>query len=299
MLNLIKYFLAMLWRCAWLGGQFWLKRESQVQNDALLPLWVVGSLRMGGAGKTPVVNLWANYLTGQGLRVAVMVYAVHARVPGSGTLVRKGDDWRQSSDEAVWHAQNGKYELWATRNRRKTWEKLSKRGGLDLLISDDGLSDPRLIGAQKFLLDWGEPGGSLKELFPLGKLKFLRSDLKVDYTIALYGENPALKYEALMPFGLKSGESVVLCSGVGDFQRLMQDIQALGLRVDKKIKLRNHATNVANVVKKELDKGLKVVVTEKDAVKFSDEIKNHKLLYIANLELKFDLKQLYKYFAKD
>src|SRR5690554_4973600 len=58
-----------------------------------LPLIVIGSLRAGGAGKTPVTLALARHLSAQGFRTGILAYALPRRSPKT----RVGGDTERSS----------------------------------------------------------------------------------------------------------------------------------------------------------------------------------------------------------
>jgi tetraacyldisaccharide 4'-kinase len=125
--------------------------RTHAQDATRLPLVVIGSLRAGGAGKTPVTLQLARELSRRGLRTGVLVYALaKPEATSSGFVeIHHDSNWRASSDEAVLLARELHAEgvrVFATRYRAKARATLARTGELDVLISDDGLMDPRLAG---------------------------------------------------------------------------------------------------------------------------------------------------------
>jgi|GEM_PF-3226877 len=165
------------------------------RSAAGLPLVIIGSLRAGGAGKTPVTRQLARDLSRRGHRIGVLVYAVAK--PGSKSNpsgfveIHPDSDWRASSDEAVMLARDLRAEgirVFATRNRVKARAALARGGDLDVLISDDGLMDVRLadrVLRVALIRPHDDPG--LWDLLPAGAWRLpasaLRATTRVDVTL--------------------------------------------------------------------------------------------------------------------
>lgn len=137
------------------------------------PLIVIGSLRAGGAGKTPVTLALARHLASQGYRTGVLAYALPRKTAkgmrkrrdggrggtaelrsGRRDIPREGvrevfpdSDWRETSDEAVLLARNlhaDGVRVFVTRDRAQARAALARDHAFDVLVSDDGLMDARL-----------------------------------------------------------------------------------------------------------------------------------------------------------
>lgn len=248
---------------------------------------------MGGSGKTPFCAALAKGKSQMGLRVGVLVYAVHG-VDSKKTSVWEVYDhsnWKHSSDEAVWHARQRNYRVFATRNRWQAWIDLAKTNELDLLISDDGLEDPRLASAEQWLLHWGERGESIQEIFPMGPLRSLRHDHRVHRVIAM-NENSRVCWIYKGPenaLGEKPKGPIYLVTGIGDPQRLLKDLQSKSIDLQGQHLLADHSTRIPRVAQSYLDRGLDILVTEKDAVKLESELLKNPHVFVLKLHLEFDL----------
>ncbi len=142
---------------------------------------VVGALRAGGSGKTSVVAELARLGLLKGWRVAILAYRLgdgrsgrngHHNEDDVLTEVHPDSDWKSFSDEALLLRLTGA-RVFVTRNRRQAWKRLhdpQMAGGepFDLILSDDGLQDPRLQGAFRILLTESGENPGMADLLPAG-----------------------------------------------------------------------------------------------------------------------------------
>lgn len=254
----------------------WTARKQVVP---VLPMIVVGSLRVGGGGKTPFAAKLAMEYAQQGLRVGLLCHAVHGRLNSTIRIVDPHGDWLETSDEAVWLAQNTKLPVWVTRNRWDAWHQLSQSGGLDLLISDDGLEDPRLAQCKRVILDYGEPASRLRDLIPLGKCRSLRQDhIGVEFLCEV---PPPLATVQNSQGQHASGAVIVLC-GIGNPKRFVANLEELGLTIRQQVLLKDHSPQVVNSLKSLLATSSDpIVITEKDAIRIPAELLEFPRVFIA------------------
>jgi tetraacyldisaccharide-1-P 4'-kinase len=186
-----------------------------------LPLIVIGSLRAGGSGKTPVTRELARHLAANGKRVGILAYRIH----GSGDAeVFPGSNWRESSDEAVLLARESGARVFVTRDRAALWRRLDRAGEFDVLIADDGLTDTRLTGFRVVLVRPGENPG-WPELLPAGPYRSTVSLLKkVDHVLPF-------SRETVLPGNFDLSKSWWLLCGLGNPADLRKSLEARGVKV--------------------------------------------------------------------
>jgi tetraacyldisaccharide-1-P 4'-kinase len=161
----------------------WMRRFQSLTHRP--PCLVVGGLRMKGSGKSTVTSRLARLGIEKGLKVAILAYARPAhfkgpppsRVPGlaaSGALaeVTLQTPWRLASDEALMHKWlNPEARVYVTRHRAAAYMALAAaEQGLrpDLVLCDDGLFDPRLAFASRWVLLRPGEVPTWRQLFPAG-----------------------------------------------------------------------------------------------------------------------------------
>lgn len=152
------------WRAA-----AWLRRAMADPHDPGVPVVCVGNLVMGGAGKTPTVQMLADWFRGHGLRPGVLSRGYGGRLSGRGaTLV---DPSRHSAaevgDEALLHARRGPTVVAA--DRRRGADLLASHA--DIIVMDDGHQNPALVKALSTLVVDTAYGFGNGAVFPAGPLR--------------------------------------------------------------------------------------------------------------------------------
>lgn len=169
-----------LWPLSWCYGQIWRQRASQAESshDAAAasvalsrPLWVVGNLVVGGAGKTPVTLALIESLKALDVKVGVISRG-YGRSSTGPMSVTETSTASEVGDEPLLIARRSGVPVLVAEDRKLAFEALLKaQPELDLVISDDGLQNlsfPRT--RQWVVLDerglgngWLLPAGPLRE----------------------------------------------------------------------------------------------------------------------------------------
>ncbi len=247
-----------------------------------MPLVVVGALRAGGSGKTSVTIELARALSVSGCRPALLAYGLGSTT-GSDCVreVRAGDDWRQSSEEALLLRGETGCRVFVTRDRAAAWRRLEDRdiqadGPFDILISDDGFQDPRLNGALRLLLIAPGERPGLFDLLPAGPFRetwsarlgadiLLRGPFPARVTCKIPGEDrdpdrdpdwesPAQETNLhsgppvhsfgrrlLAPPGLDRDRPWIAYCALGDNRPFLRGLEEAGIRPVAVVEGRNHA----------------------------------------------------------
>jgi tetraacyldisaccharide 4'-kinase len=234
----------------------WLRppRPDHVTNA--LPLIVVGSLRAGGAGKTPVTMMLARHLCDQGYRVGVLAYAVQPKKFGGLHAADAGvrevfpdSDWRETSDEAVLLARSLRESgarVFVTRDRGLARAALARTRAFDVLVSDDGLMDARLVSTSRVLrvaLVRAGENPTWADLLPAGPYRLTASALRTVDAVLREGED-FTRTTLPPPFpstgktthqtpssGLPAFPDVWVLTGLGNPAHFVESLQRLGITV--------------------------------------------------------------------
>jgi tetraacyldisaccharide 4'-kinase len=246
----------------------------------LPPLIVIGGLRAGGAGKTPVARELARHLSARGLRVGVLAYALGVRVSDACAEVFPDSDWRRTSDEAVLLARGlPQARVFITRDRERAWRALARTGAFDVLVSDDGLSDPRLRGAFRVALTTdGEHAGSegrrarphWTELLPAGPYRLTGAALSgMDEILP---EGTGFTRTATLPENWNPRKPGWLLCGLGNPGAFLQSLKNAGIRVTGSSVGPDHGLpGIPCAVKRARQEGMDTFLcSEKDAVKLEN-----------------------------
>lgn len=236
-------------------------------------LVVVGSYRTGGAGKTPFCTWLAETLSAQGKRVAILC---HEYAYDEAAMLREH------------FAADPKVKIFTTRNRYRLAHELDRSQEFDFILCDDGFEDSRLVGATTFVLLWENAPTRLRELWPLGIARSLIKDHsghRSGNTVEIHCNDPTSKIRFVLDnIANKKGEDLrsvqgsahyrqinIFC-GIGDPNRLCNDIQKQGIAITDKIFLKDHDRCFSNKLNKALQENPQsaFIITEKDAARLEN-----------------------------
>ena len=136
-----------LWPLSWLYGLV-LRIRKIIADTGLVnhqpapvPIIIVGNIRVGGTGKTPIVIALAQRLSQLGWRPGIISRG-YGSTQISPTQVRSDSDPMQVGDEPVLIAKrtNDQFPIWVFPKRQKSINALLKHApDVNVIISDDGL----------------------------------------------------------------------------------------------------------------------------------------------------------------
>ncbi len=275
------------------------------QATNLCPIIIVGNITVGGTGKTPLIIWLANYLSTQGVNVAILSRGYGGK-SNSLQMVNKDSDPNIVGDEPVMLAHRTKCSVYVHPERFKAVQLIAEQD-TDVLLLDDGLQHYKLQRDFEIAVIDGERLYGNNKLLPAGPLREPVSRLdEVDVCLTQVGVNDdALISENSIKFYLKGQFAYNLCTG---------DSKSLSYFCGKKVHaiagtgnpdrffdlLENESINVykhsfddharyspADVT---FNDNLDVLMTEKDMVKCR-KFANKKLWYVP-VDLVFIDKQL-------
>ena len=268
---MIRFLLALFYRVAYIVHHALCLSPGKPLGHSRLV--VVGSYRTGGAGKTPFCTWLAETLSAQGKRVAILC---HEYAYDEATMLREH------------FAADPKVKIFTTRNRYRLAHELDRTKEFDFILCDDGFEDSRLVGATTFVLLWENAPTRLRELWPLGNARSLIKDHsghRSGNTVEIHCNAPASKIRFVLDnITNKKGEDLrgakesahyrqinIFC-GIGDPNRLCNDIQKQGIAISGKTFLKDHDRCFSNKLNKALHENPQsaFIITEKDAARLDN-----------------------------
>jgi len=252
------------------------------------PVVVVGNLTVGGAGKTPLVIWLSARLRAEGLSPGIVLrgYGGTAARDSTPLLVERDSDPDVVGDEALLlRRRTG--EPVAICRRRVRAAQLLLEGGVNVILSDDGLQHLAMARNFEIAVIDGKRGFGNGYLLPAGPLREPRQRLdEVDavvlngaagtdqaqplrgaFTMNLVGEQLVpLSGGDLRALASFAGQRVHGVAGIGNPERFFATLRAAGLVVFEHPFPDHHRYREAQI---RFADGLPVLMTEKDAVKCS------------------------------
>jgi tetraacyldisaccharide 4'-kinase len=248
-----------------------------------VPVIVVGNLAVGGTGKTPLVLALAQQLQATGMRAGIVSRGHGGSAARMPRRVLAHDAAAEVGDEALLLALRSEAPVWIGRDRAATVRALLAASEVDVVISDDGLQHYRMARAMEICVLDGTRWLGNRRCLPAGPLREPRARLgSVDFVLA-NGEpvhdHPrvdgvmhieSLEWrrvsdDAALPLScFGAGERVHALAGIGNPRRFFASLVALGLQPVEHAYPDHHRWQAHEL---QFGDGLRVVMTEKDAVK--------------------------------
>lgn len=297
----------LLWPLSWVYGQ--VNRVLDLLNDLGLgskkrqkvPVIIVGNIRVGGTGKTPIVIALAERLAQMGWKPGIISRGYGANTGDSPIEVNSNSDPARVGDEPVLIAKRTRNEfpIWVHPKRNKSIRSLLKHHPLvDVILSDDGLQHrslarwPAREGGRdiEFVVrdQRGEGNGFLLPAGPLREPASRERDATLftgssagahvdDYFLGRRAFNlrsqPGTPYQLINPSNTQSLESIAesflpnkitAVAAIGNPQGFFDDLLKHGIAA-KCIGLADHSTYSPEFFTS--INAQCILITEKDAVK--------------------------------
>jgi tetraacyldisaccharide-1-P 4'-kinase len=187
-----------------------------------LPVLVIGSLRSGGGGKTPVVG-W-----------------IARTFPDCAILVHP------TPDERTMLESDFRGRVFSHASFPMGWE-MARKAGFSWAISDGGYQDPRLNGGRKILIHDEDLPECPSQLLPFGRWRELApASSRADLHLVREGLEPfparnSSGYRWVPHLeGARAPGAVLLACGVGNPARVRCDLEGLGCRIVAEHRVRDH-----------------------------------------------------------
>lgn len=270
-----------------------MKLNNTSSERVSIPVVCVGNVVLGGAGKTPTVELVCSILKEFG-------YNPHILTGGYGGYIKnvvKVDPskhyYLQVGDEALLSSMVS--PTWIGRNRVNS-AKAAILSGADILVMDDGFQNNSLQKDFKILVIDSKQGIGNGHLFPAGPLResvesaVMKSDIVfivgeknsgIEDIVRSINPNVSVCYgRTHVTDGIEQlkWEKVIGFCGLGYPEKFKCTILDNGLQLEDFIAFSDHhpytITEIQKLIKASKNTGAKLVTTRKDYIKIPDVFKN-------------------------
>ncbi|GMV35789.1 MAG: tetraacyldisaccharide 4'-kinase [Fimbriimonadales bacterium] len=274
-----------LYALGWRLYLAWYALGFRKRHEPAVPVVCVGSISVGGTGKTPVTIAIGHLLQGAGLRVLVSCSGYGGTCPCAAVPPGKEADPRLVGDEAVLLREAlPDASIIVCRNRVRMAKTVAGRSDVDVILMDDGFQHlPLARTLDLVVLDGARPFGNGRCL-PAGPLREPKSGLRRASALLVVGDHTPPNLPPLPTFhvtrrpkelrsldgtqrrelALLRGEKVLAVSAIGNPERFEQTLRDLGASVTS-LRFGDHhdysAADLDNLGR------MTAVTTEKDAVK--------------------------------
>ena len=260
------------------------RRRQTTPQRLSVPVSVVGTITVGGAGKTPLTLWLAKALTVQGFRPGV-VSRGYGRQGDAPAAVNPENSPKLVGDEPLLLARRSGVPVWVGQDRAAAGRALlAQHPQVDVLLCDDGLQHYRL-GRDIELAVFDVRGAGNGWRLPLGPLREALSRLADVDAVICNGEVDVALPAGLPVFDMRlvpgvfyalgdperrctaselAGKRLHALAGIGDPKRFFRTLQALGLGFDEHPFADHHDYTAADLAF--ASDGV-LLRTEKDAVK--------------------------------
>jgi tetraacyldisaccharide 4'-kinase len=287
----------------WLAGARRLAYRRGVAQPVELPVpvIVVGNLTVGGTGKTPFVIWLADNLREKGYRVGIVTRGYRGGAGQWPLAVGPDADPAEVGDEAVLLARRTGCPVAAGPDRVAAARYLIDRGGLDVILADDGLQHYRLSRLFEIAVVDGKRGLGNGLCLPAGPLREPAARLReVDAIVVNGGEwghagvfraTAAVRRVYRLHDGTEArlesfkGSPVHALAGIGNPQRFFDLLEEADLEV-----IGHPLDDHASIGPEDLsfDEPGPVLVTEKDAVKCQSFARGEVWCVVVDLQFNAD-----------
>jgi tetraacyldisaccharide 4'-kinase len=247
-----------------------------------VPVIVVGNIAVGGTGKTPFVIWLVEQLRAWGWRPGVISRGYGGSARTWPQVVTAASDPALVGDEPVLIATRAGCPVVVAPDRLAAARQLLAGGGVDIVVSDDGLQHYRLWRDLEIVVVDASRGLGNGQLLPAGPLREPAARLGEVGLVVANGtgwvapggrqltmrltaqQARALNGTATLPIAGFAGQSVHAVAGIGNPARFFSMLSQQGIRLVMHPFPDHHPFTRADL---DFGDDLPVLMTEKDAVK--------------------------------
>jgi len=290
----------------WATGTALARRFAKERKRLSARVISVGNIQVGGAGKTPLVAYLSRQAQERGLRVCILTRGYGARWEKQGGIIAPDEsslDPADCGDEALLlHELAPGAWIGVGADRARQFEAVKNAAQnlgspkIDLVILDDGFQNHRLYKDLDIVAltsaRWGQ------KIFRDFRCAMKKADLLVwtkgEKRPADFGR-PLARVQ-MEPPRASSQDRFLLVTGLADGAQARQSIERAGYRIEKHFSFPDHARYapavVDSIIEEAKSKGLKLIMTGKDWVKWRPMVRENlrgSLIEVLEPSLKLDL----------
>lgn len=261
--------------------------------SAGVPVFCVGNLVVGGAGKTPVAMDIGERLLARGVKAHFLSRGYGGKLSGPERVDPQRHSFRDVGDEPMLLAHLS--PTWISRDREAGC-RAAIADGAEVIVMDDGFQNPFVAKTLSFLVvDTGRGFGNGR-VMPAGPLREpVTAGLKRANAVILLGEGgqevgervrsiagtemPILRAR-LVPDNVGemfAGQTVYAFAGIGDPHKFFRSLESLGCRIAEKLTFDDHhqyrRSELTHILAAADRDNAVVVTTSKDAVRLPPDIR--------------------------
>jgi tetraacyldisaccharide 4'-kinase len=275
------------------------------RGKSKLPVICIGNTTVGGVGKTPVAIEIGKMLQKRGVKFAYLSRGYKRKTRGL-IKIKDGHTASEVGDEPMLLKTIS--DTFVCENRlagAKAIENDSE--GYEAIIMDDGLQNNSLKKTKSILVVGGRYGFGNKFLFPAGPMREpLRISLMKADVVIIMGKDLTKAEEQIRKINKEipiihghikakkpaflSNKDVYAFTGIAHPKRFFNTLEDLGYDIEELAIFDDHHhyshKEVENIIIMAKGKKLKIITTEKDWMKLSDEHK--KAISLLKIEIEFD-----------
>ena len=275
-----------------LSGLYWLmlnlkellyRHQILSARRAEVPVIVVGNITTGGTGKTPTVIWLVNELRDKGYTPGIVSRGYGRRKSNNPIKVNKNSNVSVVGDEPILLAKRGGCPVAVDTNRARAVSVLID-DGVDVIVADDGLQHLQLERDFEICVIDGSRGLGNLRLIPSGPLREMPRRLRSVDQILINGEGSfrdSISFKLLasdanrlngtltQPLQAFRGKTVHAIAGIGNPARFFELLRSYDIQI-----IEHNFPDHAELTYEEInfDDQFEVLMTEKDAVKFSKKL---------------------------
>ncbi len=273
------------------------RAERSTGWTAPVPVFCIGNVVAGGAGKTQVVLDLAQRLTVLGYHPHILLRGYGGAVAGPHPVDPVSDDAGSVGDEALLAAAAA--PAWVGADRAAS-AKQAVEAGADILIMDDGLQNPGLAKTLSFIVIDGTYGIGNGRCIPAGPLREpLANALARADAVFRIGDGDAVVDTGTLPVydaetvpapsapSLKDAK-VIAFAGIGHPEKFFVTLERAGADIVARRAFGDHRAYTANDIETLADdaaeEGARLMTTTKDFVRLPPSVRGKVEAYPVVLE---------------